>query len=173
MPEEVYTGRHGVLLTLDRDEGGEAEEDQEVKRTVLGSFQDWRVTINQDLYEHHGPKDEWDYVTPRRLGWQVEITRYAPSEDATPGDDESDPLVMDDDVGYLLELIARTNTGEDEGDGVLVETVVEFKGKMGDDTEVSGNVHFTDLAEALSDDPDQETVTLRGTDDITITPPGL
>ncbi len=137
MPSKVYTGRHGSVLTVDGE-------------NLLGVFQDFRITVTQDLYEHHGPQDDWDFVTPRRLGWQIEITKFVAAADSGATKE-----------GTLLGDLVDSTVDED---GVAIAAT------LGSGDVLSGTAHFTDLAEAMSDDPDQETVTLRGTGALSINP---
>jgi len=103
---------------------------------------------------HHGPKDDYEYHTPRRLGGTVSITRFLPTTDATPADDEGS--AADADVGTLLELVAPD------------ETVVVINAKMGDGRTLIANVHWTDIAEAVGDDPTVETISLQFTGPYTV-----
>jgi len=149
MPSAVYSGKNGVLLRLTRTG------DNSFDRTVLGSFESWGMTFNQSLINHTGPKDAWEYHTPTVRGWAANITRFVPSSDATPSDDEG--TTADSDVASMLEMVT-TETTE-----------IVFYGKNGAGDYVTGNCHWESVAEALSADADKETISIKGTGEPTIT----
>ena len=149
MPSAVYSGKNGVLLRLVRTG------DNSFDRTVLGSFETWSLTMSQSLMNHTGPKDDWEYHTPTVRGWMASITRFVPSTDATPSDDEG--AAADADVASTLEMVTAETT------------VVVFHGKNGAGDYVTGNCHWDSVAEALSADADKETISLKGTGEPTIT----
>lgn len=144
MPAAVYNGTHGTLLRLTRTG------DNALDRTVLGSFETWSITASQRLVEHTGPKDDWEYHTPVKAGWTVSITRWVPSSDATPTDDDGSGA--DADVDTIMEELVTPDS-----------TVVVFQGKTGGGTTASGNVHWTSDAFNKSGDADKETIELQGT----------
>ena len=149
MPSAVYSGKNGVLLRLTRTG------DNSFDRTVLGSFESWSMTFGQTLMNHTGPKDEWEYHTPTVRNWAASITRFVPSADATPSDDEG--AAADADVASTLEMVTAETT------------VVVFHGKNGAGDYVTGNCHWESVAEAIGADADKETIGIKGTGEPTIT----
>jgi hypothetical protein len=149
MPNMPYSGGEGTLLRITRTG------DDSFDRTVLGSFESWGITFNQRLEETTGPKDTWEFHKPLHLGWTATITRWVPSTDATPSDDEGS--AADDDIGSTLELVTTD------------DTVIVFQGKNGNGDYVTGDVHWESLALAMSDAADKETLSFKGNDEPTIT----
>ncbi len=152
MPQNVYMGKDGVLVEVSRTG------DNAFDKSYLGSCQDWELTVSQDNVEHSGPKDPWAYNTPRRKSWEATLTRFVPSTDATPSDDEASGA--DADTGVTFGDIAA---GADVDNTVLV-----FNAKANDGTAIQGNCHWGDITYSSSDDPDEETLTLTGTGNPTL-----
>lgn len=55
MPASVLFGKDGTIFTI----GG---------KSLLATFREARITVSSDIVEHHGPNDDYEYVSPRRLG---------------------------------------------------------------------------------------------------------
>jgi len=149
MPQNVYCGTHGTLLRMTRTG------DNSFDRTVLGSFETWSVTANQRLVQHDGPKDSVEYHTPVKYGWTASITRFVPSADATPDDDDGSGA--DADVGTVMADALAADS-----------TAITFSGKDGAGNTITGSVHWSSIALALSGDADKETIELQGTGALSI-----
>ena len=143
MPQTAYTGTSGTLLRLTRTG------DNAFDRTVLGSFESWSITRTQRLVDHTGPKDSWEYSTPVKSGWTVNITRFVPISDATPDDD--DGAAAGADAGMVLTDMALVAT-----------EYIQFQGNIGDGTTLTGYCHWTSDVVNVSGEATKETLDLQG-----------
>lgn len=66
MPASVLFGKDGTIFTI----GGKA---------LLATFREARITVNQDIVEHNGPNDDWEYATARRIGARMTARCYVVS----------------------------------------------------------------------------------------------
>ena len=129
MPQTVRFAKNGTVFTIDGTD-------------ILGKFRTAEIRIRQDLVDHSGPMDDWEYKTPRRVGATVSTTNF---------------IRTTNDAMWSLVLPPST-------------TAVQIQCDLVDGGTFSGTFHVSELGESVSDDPNEESITFESTGQITITP---
>ena len=116
---DARIGKSGTLFSLDGN-------------NYLGSFTDCVVRKKQTVVEHHGPQDDYDRITPTRLGLEISTTSFVPSStfaaafrSITPPSSTPINIVLDlVDGGTVAASGFLTSAEVSVGDGANAESFV-------------------------------------------------